>query len=69
MASQPAGNPTLFQQMMGKGGQGNNNMGGGANKSIKEKRMDFELNQQAAQAHRSAANNAEGGFDRALKEA
>ena len=45
MASQPAaGNPTLFQQMMGKGGQGGGNMGG-AERSIKEKRMDFELNQ------------------------
>jgi hypothetical protein len=36
-----------------------------ANKSIKERRMDFELNQQAAAALRNK-NNMEGGFDRAF---
>ena len=38
-----------------------------AEKSIKEKRMDFELNQAAAQATRSNAND--GGFDKALRDA
>jgi len=45
----------------GRGGGGNP----AANKSIKEKRMDFELNQQAAQAR----NKMEGGFDRAYRDA
>jgi len=35
--------PTLFQMMNGRGGAANNL--GAAQKSIKEKRMDFELNQ------------------------
>lgn len=42
-------------------------MGNMAQKSIKEKRIDFELNQQAAAAHRN--NNMDGGFERAFKEA
>ena len=54
--------------MMGGRGAAGANHGAGAmaNRSIKEKRMDFELNQQAAAAQRA---NMEGGFDRAFREA
>lgn len=58
------GQPTLFQMMNGRGGGGGNSMA--ANKSIKEKRMDFELNQQVAANQR---NNMEGGFEKAYKDA
>jgi len=53
--------------MQGKGGANNGNNMGGAQKSIKDKRMEFELNQQAAAAHRNKAG--EGGFEKAFKEA
>ena len=52
--------------MMKGGGAAGANNSMAANKSIKEKRQDFELNQQAAQAQRA---NMEGGFDRAYRDA
>ena len=55
---EPASQGTLFQMM--QGGAKNNN------KSISEKRMDFELSQQAAKLN---AINSSSGFDQQLKEA
>ena len=55
---EPASQGTLFQMM--QGGTKNNN------KSISEKRMDFELSQQAAKLN---AINSSSGFDQQLKEA